>query len=270
MIHSVTPLTKPLLTPITFSLVKIFHAPFPPNPPFHTPIYIHALDWWILCMDQFFLPSLLQLSQWLSAVPSFLIHTSIAQTSHSLAGAMHICSFRHLVDIQSCCSILKVTLNVTLLQMWVFLSNTNIAWSTEQSDEKCRVGPGHDRKAGNEWPTLAHEKTPVTVGGPLNEGSLRVWAVGQAKMIARKQAKPAGSAGASFHPGLTPSHDLLALMLWSVLLFSSSLSRSRSVIFTLLLFVNILLDFVCAVGHVCPRLCTISLRELLSLMWTTF
>lgn len=42
-------------------------------------------------------------------------------------------------------------------------------------------------------------------------------------MIAIKQAKPAGTAGASFHPGLTPSHDLLALMLSSVLLFSSSL-----------------------------------------------
>ena len=28
--------------------------------------------------------------------------------------------------------------------------------------------------AGDEWPILAHEKTPATVGGPLNEGSLRV------------------------------------------------------------------------------------------------
>lgn len=80
--------------------------------------------------------------------------------------------------------------------------------------------------------------------------------MGQAKMIAIKQAKPAGSAGASFHPGLTPSHDLLALMLSSVLLFSTSLSRLLSVIFPLLLFFNILLDFACKVGQARPDVCT--------------
>lgn len=90
---------------------------------------------------------------------------------------------------------------------------TQIAWSTEQADEKCRAGPGRGRETGNQWPTSARKKTPVTVGGPLNESSLRVWAVGQTKMIAIKQAKPAGTSGASIHPGLTPSRDLLAPML---------------------------------------------------------
>lgn len=97
-------------------------------------------------------------SQWLSAAPSVLIHTSIAQTCHSLSGAMHICSFRHFVYMQRRGNILKVTLNVTLLQIWVFLSNTNIALSSRQADEKCRIGPGHGNKAGDERPTLAHDK----------------------------------------------------------------------------------------------------------------
>lgn len=41
-------------------------------------------------------------------------------------------------------------------------------------------------------------------------------------MIAIKQAKPAGTSGASIHPGLTPSQDLLALMHLSLLVFSTT------------------------------------------------
>lgn len=52
---------------------------------------------------------------------------------------MHICSFELFADSQRCCNILKVTLSGTLLQIWVFLSNTNIAWRAEQCDEKCRI-----------------------------------------------------------------------------------------------------------------------------------
>lgn len=61
IIKSITPLTKPLLVPRTFSLVKIFHALFPLNPILTYPS-IYALDCWILTMDQFFLPCLLLLA----------------------------------------------------------------------------------------------------------------------------------------------------------------------------------------------------------------
>lgn len=66
----------------------------------------------------FSLPSSLKLpflfSQQLSSAPSTLILTSIAQMCDSHAGAMHIVSFQRLVDIQDCCYILKVILNVAL------------------------------------------------------------------------------------------------------------------------------------------------------------
>ena len=123
-------------------------------------------------------------SQLLFSAASILIHTSIAHTRHSHAGTMYIRCFWHTKDMQRCCNILKVTLSVTLPQIWIFLSNTNIAWSTERADEKCRIGPGHGREARNEWPTLAaKKKPPATFGGRLNEGSLRVWAVGQTEWL---------------------------------------------------------------------------------------
>jgi len=46
-------------------------------------------------------------------------------------------------------------------------------------------------------------------------------------MIALKQAKSAGNAGASIHSGLTPSHDTLALMLPSAWSLSPSHSLSN-------------------------------------------
>lgn len=121
------------------------------------------------------------------------------------------------VHRQHCCNSSRLPSLLVSCKSGSFSSYKHIAWSTKP-DEKCIIGPGHDRKevSGPLWPM---KKTPVTVWGPLNESSLRVWAVGQVKVIAVKQAKPAGSAGASFHPGLTPSHDLLVLTLLSILLF---------------------------------------------------
>lgn len=66
-IQSIRPLTKSLLTPITFSFIKIFHASFPPNPP------NNALLCWILTKNQFYLSHLLQLSFVLECCPLFLL-----------------------------------------------------------------------------------------------------------------------------------------------------------------------------------------------------
>lgn len=162
---------------------------------------------------------------------SITVHCSFYSNSHFNSSSMSLTFWHYaylfigyFVDIQACCNIFKVTPNVTIPQIWVFLSNINIAWSTKQSDEIMQ-NRAMAWQEGRKW--MAHFgpwETPATVCGPLNEGSLWVWAVGQAKMIAIKEAKPAGSTGASFHPSLTSSNDLLALMLSSVLLFSSSLS----------------------------------------------
>lgn len=172
---------------------------------------------------------------------------------------MYIPSFWHPVDSQHCCNILKVTFNVTLLQIWGFLSNTNIARSTEQSDEKCRIGPGHGREAGNEWPTLAHKKRKNTCDS--------WWST--------KWRQPAG---VSSGPNQNDCHETGRACWEHWCLFSSwphsitrppgpdalvspsvfllSLPLSLTVIFLLLLFFNILLDLVCVVGRKCPDLNT--------------
>lgn len=173
-------------------------------PHFHTPIEIHAFHW-MLYMKQFFLICLYFVlkgsSLFFLLTPSFVTHTLIIM---AFVHRQHGCNSSRLPSLFVSC------------KSGSFSSYKHIAWSSKP-DEKCIIGPGHDRKevSGPLWPM---KRTPVTVWGPLNESSLRVWAVSQVKVIAVKQAKPAGSAGASFHPGLTPSHDLLVLLLLSVLL----------------------------------------------------
>lgn len=181
------------------------------NPHFHTPIEIHAFHW-MLYINQFFL-----ICSLFSRVHpcSFYSHFNCSVLSLTLWLYAHLI-IKAFVHRQHGCNSSRLPSLFVSCKSGPFSSCKHIAWSSKL-DEKCIIGPGHDRKevSGPLWPM---KQTPVTVWGPLNESSLRVQAVGQVKVIAVKQAKPAGSAGASFHPGLTPSHDLLVLSLLAVLL----------------------------------------------------
>lgn len=215
-------------------------------------------------MDQFFLRGLLQpffCSRWLSTAPSVLIHTSIAHTRHSLTGAMHICSFELFADSQRCCNILKVTLSGTLLQIWVFLSNTNIAWRAEQCDEKCRIRArvwqegrelvAHFGPWKNTWDSLWSSKRRQPAGLSSGPSQNDCYKTGQAcwEHWCLFSSQPHSITWPS-----SPDAPVCPPVFFA--------SLALSVILRLLLLLNILLDFVSAAGRMFPDLCTIE--------WTQF